>query len=276
MNLEESIIWLYLRIEGAYQAILGDTSLRKAGFEPGLSDVEAIVIEVFGEWQGHHGDKAIWRYGDQHWRAWFPELQGYKTFTKQCSNLRWIKEKILTQLWPPSDTHIVDGVPLPLCQFARARHCKRMRELAAYGHCAAKQMTYWGLKGYPLMRLDGPIIAFWTQPANEDERSILDNMIGFIKGLVLADKGFQTKDKKAELAAYGVDLLVPSRKNMPTTVSEKAENILKNTRRLIETAIGQLVERFAFQNIKARSPLAFFNAIFRKILAYNLSLMLKC
>ena len=146
MNPEESIIWLYLRIEAAYQAIVGDQRIRKAGFEPGLSDVEALVIEVFGEWQGHHGDKAIWRYFDYHWREWFPDLQGYKTFTKQCSNLRWIKEKILTHLWPPSDVHIVDGVPLPLCQFARAPRCKRLRGLAAYGHCAAKKMTYWGLK----------------------------------------------------------------------------------------------------------------------------------
>jgi hypothetical protein len=91
----------------------------------------------------------------------------------------------------------------------------------------------------------------------------------------LADKGFQSNEKKAELAAYGIDLLVPSRKNMANAPSQKAQTCLKNTRRLIETAIGQLVERFAFQTIKARSPLAFFNAIFRKILAYNFNLMLK-
>lgn len=275
MNPEESIIWLYLRIEAAYKAVVGGESLRKAGFKPGLSDVEVLTMEIFGEWQERRGDKEVWRYFDQHWRAWFPRLSAYKTFTKHCSNLRWTKEKILMHLWPPTDVHIVDGVPLPLCQFARARHCKRMRELAAYGHCAAKKMTYWGLKGYPLMRLDGPIVAFWTQPANEDERSILDNMIGFIKGLLLGDKGFQTKEKSAELAAHGVHLLVPSRKNMARKMPEKAENMLINTRRLIETALGQLVERFAFQNIKARCPLAFFNSIFRKILAYNFSLMLK-
>jgi len=103
VNQGERIIWLYLRIEAAYRAITGGKPLRKAGFEPKLSDVEVIVIEVFGEWQGHHGDKAIWRYCDQHRRAWFPHLPDYKTFTKQCSQLRWVKEKILEHLWPPSD-----------------------------------------------------------------------------------------------------------------------------------------------------------------------------
>ena len=181
----------------------------------------------------------------------------------------------MRHLWPACGEHIVDGVPLQLCQFARAKRCKRLREFAAYGYCAAKKMPYWGLKGFPLMRVDGPICAFWTQPANEDERAILDNMIGLIQGTFLGDKGFQTKEKAQELADYGIRLWVPTRKNMTKMISEKAENALKNIRRRIETAIGQLVERFGFQNIKARSPLAFFNAVFRKILAYNFDLMIK-
>jgi IS5 family transposase len=275
MNHEDRIIWLYLRLEAAYREATGGKRLRKAGFDPGLSDVEVLTMEIFGEWQGHHGDKAIWRYFDQHWRGWFPRLTDYKTFTKQCANLRWMKERLLGHLWPKGDAHIIDGVPLPLCQFARARRCRRLRDLSAYGHCAAKKMTYWGLKGFPLMRLDGPIVAFWTQSANENERLVLDNTIGFIEGLLLADKGFQDQNRATELQAHGIDLLVPARKNMTATCSQESQNILKNTRRRIETAIGQLVERFGFQNIKARSPLAFFNAIFRKILAYNFSIMIK-
>ena len=51
MNLEESIIWLYLRIEAAYRAILGGERLRKVGFEPELSYVEAIVNRPI---PGHH------------------------------------------------------------------------------------------------------------------------------------------------------------------------------------------------------------------------------
>ncbi len=277
MNQEESIIWLYLRIEAAFMAVVGSERLRKAGFAPGLSDIEVLVMEIYGEWQGHHGDKAIWRYFDQHWRAWFPKLGSYKTFTKHCANLRWLKERMLSHLWPPvADGHVIDGMPLALCGFARARRCKRMRESAAYGYCAAKKMRFWGFKGYPLMRLDGPIVAFWTMPANADERSALDNVIGLIKGLLLGDKGFLSKEREAELAGHGINLCVPARKNMKPRFTKEAESLLKNTRRLIETAIGQLVERFAIQNIKARAPLAFFNAIFRKILAYNFSLMLKC
>jgi hypothetical protein len=141
-----------------------------------------------------------------------------------------------------------------------------MREDAAFGHCAAKQMTFWGFKGYPLMRMDGAIAAFWSMPANEDERSVLEYVLGKVRGLMLGDKGFQLKEyRRHELAAHGLHLLVPARKNMKKIMSEAAENKLKNLRRRIETAIGQLCERYNLNRIKARTPLAFFNAIFRKI-----------
>lgn len=273
MNQEETIIGLYLCIEAAYQDATKGCRLRERGFPPDLSDVEVLTMEIFGEWQGHHEEKAIHRYIRMHWLAWFPKLPHYQNFRRQCANLRWIKERIIEHLWPASDMHVIDGVPLPLCQFARARHCRRMRESAAYGHCAAKQMTFWGFKGYPLMRMDGAIHSFWTMPANEDERSVLDAIITRIQGLLLGDKGFQLKEwRQKELAAHGLHLLVPARRNMQNLLPPPTENQLKNLRRRIETAIGQLCERYALNRIKARSPLAFFAAVFRKILAYNLKL----
>jgi len=276
MNQEERIIELYVRLGSAYEAVVGSKGIRERGFPPDLSDVEVLTIEIFSEWQGHHEEKAMHRYIRSHWLEWFPKLPHYQNFRRQCANLRWIKQRIVEYLWPPSDIHVIDGVPLPLCQFARARRCRRMREDAAYGHCAAKQMTFWGLKGYPLMRMDGAIHAFWTLPANEDERCVLDAVMTQIKGLLLADKGFQLKEwRQEELTANGLYLLVPARKNMRKLMPEATENQLKNLRRRIETAIGQLRERYNLNRIKARSPLAFFNAIFRKILAYNLKLAYK-
>lgn len=228
-------------------------------------------MEIYGEWQGICGDKALWRYFRHHWSEWFPALPSYKQFTKHCTNLRWLKEKIMEHLWPVGDVHVIDGMPLPLCQFARARRCKRMRSDAAYGHCAAKEMTYWGVKGYPLMRLDGTIAAFFTMPANEDERSVFEHLKGKITGLLLGDKGFQSQDKAEQLQRHNITLFVPARKNMPQTMTKEQETQLKNVRRRIETAIGQLCETFNINRIKARSPMAFFNNIFRKIIAYNLN-----
>jgi hypothetical protein len=220
-----------------------------------------------------HEEKAIYKYTSNHWLSWFPLLPHYQNFRRQSANLCWLKEQLIALLWPVGDVHIIDGVPLPLCAFARARHCKRLRESAAYSYCAAKKMTFWGIKGYPLMRLDGVICSFWSMPANVDERCVLDYLPNAVTGLLLGDKGFQLKEfKHQELLEKNIQLLVPSRKNMAKTMPEHTENHLKNVRRLIETDIGQLCERFALNRIKARSNLAFFGALFRKILAYNLKI----
>ena len=101
MSREDLIIWLYLSIEAAYEAVTGGAPIRRRGRHPGLTDAEVIALEIFGEMMGHHDDAAIWRYLDAHWRAWFLGLGGYKAFVKQCANLATVKQRICAQLFAP-------------------------------------------------------------------------------------------------------------------------------------------------------------------------------
>jgi hypothetical protein len=100
MNPEESIITICLRVEEKYLSITKGCRIRAHGFDPALSDVEIITMEIFGEMQGRHDDVAIWRYFNEHWKEWFPALGSYKNFTKHCANLVWIKQKIMESLFP--------------------------------------------------------------------------------------------------------------------------------------------------------------------------------
>ena len=61
MNPEIVLIELYLMIEAAYRAVMGDRTLRQRGPQPRVSDVELLSIEIFSERQGHHTEAAIWR-----------------------------------------------------------------------------------------------------------------------------------------------------------------------------------------------------------------------
>jgi hypothetical protein len=145
MNREEFIIWLYLVVEAAYEAVTGGLKIRQCGRSPGLTDVEVIAIEIFGEMTGHHDDASIWRYIDAHWRDWFPWLGSYKAFVKQCANLASIKQRIFAYLFAPQDTiHITDGVPMPVCHMARAGRSRLFKGEAAFGFCAAKDEHYYG------------------------------------------------------------------------------------------------------------------------------------
>jgi len=273
MNAEELIITVYCCVSEIVDAA---GTLRSRGFAPGLSDAEVLTMEIVGEMQGRHTDAGIWRYFHEHWGDWFPALGSYPNFAKHCANLRWLKERVLTALFPPTSLlHIVDGVPMMLCRFVRSVRCRSLREYAAYGYCAAKDEHYWGLRGHPLMNEQGYIVHCTYTPANVDERDTLDNLRGLIRGMLLGDKGFIGEERRQALLECGIDLQTLKRKNMQETRSKSFLHWLAKTRKTIETAISILTERFRFNQPKARSIHHFINKTSRKILAYNFAVMLK-
>jgi hypothetical protein len=55
MELEDRIIWIYLRIDEIYKEITKEKPLRRGGFAPALSDVEVLTMEIVGEMEGRAG-----------------------------------------------------------------------------------------------------------------------------------------------------------------------------------------------------------------------------
>lgn len=272
MNLEDRIIYVYCRVSD----FLSGLDLRTRGFAPMLSDAEVLTMEIIGEMQGRHSDASIWRYFRDHWQGWFPHLGSYPNFAKHCANLRFMKERLLQHLFPADqDLHIVDGVPMPVCHYARSARCRSLKEHCAYGYCAAKDDHYWGLRGHPVINEQGFIVACTYTPANVDERDTLGNLMGVITGMVLGDKGFISEDWKSKLACFGINLQTLKRKNMVETRPKPFLTWLAKTRKTIETALSILTESFAFNRIKARSMHHFMNKTARKILAYNFSILFK-
>ena len=95
MPIEEFIIYTCCVIDDYFQKIISHQGcLRKRGEKPRLSDVEVITMEVVGGYLGQCNDKAIWRYFRLHWHEWFPNLGCRTSFIRQCTNLRWVKEKM--------------------------------------------------------------------------------------------------------------------------------------------------------------------------------------
>ena len=276
MEQEDRIIWIYLRIEEVYLEITGGRRLRRHGFPPRLSDVEVLTMEIVGEMEGRNGDRAIWRYFNEHWRSWFPDLPAYKTVAKQCANLWRMKQMILERLFGTRDTvHIIDGAPMAVCHNARAYRSRMLDEHTAWGYCAAKNAHYYGLRGHPVLGLNGFITAFVLTPANVDERLSLGDMIGKIKGMLIADKGFIDQKWKQRLAQHGIDLQTPLRDNMTDERPKWAVKQLVKVRKTIETALSVLVNHFALTKIKAHDLWHFTSKLTRKLLTYNFYVMLR-
>jgi len=275
MEPELYLIWLYCEVERIFDAVVGDQRLRARGPMPNLSDCELITIELFAEYQGYGTDKQIWRYMREHWQVWFPALGSYKNFTKHCANICGVKERILQALMskqPDDDLYIVDGLPLPICKFARAPRCHLFPELATYGHCAAKKETYFGFKGMLVINAHGHIRGFHISPANMDERQALLDMELDINGDMLGDKGFLGCEFTHEMAQAGITMHTPLRSNMADPRPKSFVKDIMNKRRYIESVIGKLLEQFSLSNHKARDLWRMKNKITRKLISYAFAL----
>ena len=64
------------------------------------------------------------------------------------------------------------------------------------------------------------------------------------------------------------------RANMKETRSEAFVKWLKSTRRLVETVIGQLTQRFHIENVRARKLWYLTHRIARKILAHTIAIFI--
>jgi transposase len=270
------LISLYLSVEAIFRRHFGGVQLRSRGFTPALSDVEVITIELFGEFQGHGNDKSIWRYIGEHWLAWFPRLGSYKNFAKHCANLMGVKALIFEALTTPKagDVFIVDGLPIPVCKFARAKRCKLFQGVAAFGFCAAKRETYYGFEGHLIVTTGGEIRRISLTPANAGEREAALHMVADLSGDMLADKGYVGAEFTRQMAERGIRMHTPLRDNMNDERPPELVKTIMDQRRYIETIIGKLVEQFSLLANKARDFWHLSNKIYRKLLSYMLALQI--
>lgn len=279
MPLEDFIITVFCWVDEHLKALLGDHRLRQRGFAPKLTDSEVITMEVVGEFLGLDTDVGLWQYFRRHWPSWFPALGSRTTFAQQAANLWVIKQRLHSQLLidlgaATDPIRLVDGCPLPVCGLTRALRCRRFREVADVGYCAAKKQYYYGLHGHLLITLDGVITACTVTSATGDEREALWELTEGVQGLVMGDKGYLSAFLQTALATVGIDLQTPLRANMTDPRPPWVVQQLTRTRRRVETVIGQLTEQFHFEKIRARDVWHLTSRVARKVLAHTLGIFM--
>lgn len=270
MTQEEFIIHVYCMIDDQISSI----QIRRAGFAPKLSDAEALTLVIVGEFLGMHEDKMIWRYFKAHYSEWFPGLGSRTNFVRQCANLLPVKQWMLSKYFEDSrkDTlHMQDGVPIPVVRYARAGRDRCFKGTANFGYCASKDEKYYGFLGHVTIDRDGQLSGFVLTPANGSERQALREIAPGLKGMMLADKGYVGNKLKEELAQHGLNLQTPFKKSMRDERSPAFVQWIVSTRRLVETVIGQLTERFGINAIRVKDYFHLQARIARKLLAHVLA-----
>jgi hypothetical protein len=279
MLIDEFIISVYCCVENLFYRVLENRKLRQRGFPPKFTDIELLTIEIVGEFLGLEKDKSIWEYFRRHWHDWFPNLPCRTTFIRQSANLWKIKQMIQKELSLSlgaldDNLHIIDGFPIPVCHFARARRGKLFKGEAGYGRCAAKNQVYYGFKGHLVINGSGLISSLMITPAHVEEHNPVEELLQGMHGIVIGDKGFISSVLKSRLKNKNIDLQTPLKKNMKEDRSPEFLAKIKSIRRLIETVIGQLDDRFHFNKTFARDLWHLLSRLARKTLSHTIGVFL--
>lgn len=279
MSIADFIIAVFCLIDDELKKMLNGKRLRQRGPSPGLHDSEVITMEIVGEFLGKDCDKTIWEYFKGHWMHFFPKIPDRSNFVRQAANLhvvkRMLQERLAMALGSYADSlHLVDGLPMPVCKFARAYFSKIFEGDAAYGYCAAKKEHYYGFRGHIVINSIGVVTAATFTAANIDERDVCPELVEKVRGLLLGDKGFLRPELQEDLAVNGLHLQTPLRDNMADSRPKQFLGWMKGTRRLIETVIGQLAERFHIEKIRARDLWHEASRFWRKLLAHTVCVKL--
>jgi hypothetical protein len=196
---------------------LAGRRLRQRGPNPILADSEVLTIECVGEFLGIDTDTGLFEHFRRHWGDWFPGLgQIHRTtFTRQAANLWAVKQHLHRHLlgrvnFDPA-VSLVDSVAVPICRFARAYRCRRLRELAAWGHDEAAKQTYLGLRAHLRVCWPGVIVDGRLAPANLSDLAMAQDLLADATGWALADHNYGSPRLAAQLAAQGGWLLAPLR-----------------------------------------------------------------
>jgi hypothetical protein len=280
MDRDEFIITVYCLVCEHYQVIKNTYPLRQGGFAPALSDEEVITRELCGEYFKLATDKDLFGYFRAHYAHFFPHLTERTRFVRQAANLWQVKAAIHRRLtWISGQTadpiQIIDTLPLPICGYTRSGRDRCFKPLADYGHCAAKNLDYYGFKLGLRGARSGMITGCPLLPARPHDIRLLDELVEDFAGLVPADKGFIDAYRQALLAErHGVFVVTAPRKGMTTPHSPTLLKVCARLRKGVETVGSHLTERFAVARIRVHDLWHFQHRLIRKVLAHTVGVYL--
>jgi hypothetical protein len=160
----------------------------------------------------------------------------------------------------------MDSMPLPVCRFARANRCRRLRSVAAYGYDEVAKQKHFGLRVHARLAWPGVICDLELLPANVHDTVAAEVMLMGVTGQVIADRNYWKPILTNRLLEQQLSLLAPfSSAKHEKTSWPKA---LTHKRYRIETVFGQLVQRFKARQVWARDEWHLCSRWLRRIIAH--------
>ena len=200
ISIAELLLVIYVVVDDWYQ-IQGQILLKgKTGRKPEFTDSEVVTLMLAQDYIPYPGENQFIGYMQANYPDLFPDLITQSQFNRRARNLRllveamrrdWLQELgLLTQV-----DLLLDTKPVPVMGYKRSKRRSDFAGSADYGHCASRNMKYYGYKLVSLCTLEGIPVVYELVPANTDERLAAESVLYALRGCrIYADKGFIGED----------------------------------------------------------------------------------
>lgn len=247
--------------------------------KPKLSDCEIIALSVTGEAIGIDSENYFWGKLKADHSLDFPNLIDRSNFNRRRKKLlpfiRQLNQVIADQLNEGEDVYLVDSIPIPICQLARAKRSKICKtdylSSPDIGYSAVSKSYYYGYKLHLVTSYRGIFQSMdMTKASIHDVHYLSDIRHSGLKSCTLiADKGYLSKNFQIDLFnTCAIRLTTPNRQNQHE--KEPFPYIFKKSRKRIETLFSQLCDQFMLKRNYSKTGLGLSVRISSKITAVTM------
>ena len=238
-----------------------------------MSDSEIITILILYHLSGYKNFKVFYTNGVQiGLKNDFPKTVSYNRFLELREKVFipmacLLKNKLLSKC---TGISFIDSTPLKVCDLHRIGLHKTLKLYANKGKCSMG--WFYGFKLHIICNERGEIVNFQVTKGNVDDRQVLKDkeIIKNIKGKLLGDRGYVSRELTQELYKSGIQLITKLKSNMKNILMDRKDKLLLKHRGLIESLNNKLKNSCEIEHSRHRSLNGFLVNIISALSAYQL------
>lgn len=246
ITISDLLTTIYVLVDDWYQQYGVKYLKGKIGKKPTFTDSEVITLVLAQDYIPYPSETQYIGYIRANHLDHFPKLLDQSQFNRRARNLYrlieefrrfWIQKKCCQD-----NIYLLDTKPVPVLGYKRHKGRSDFAGVANYGHCASRELKYFGFKLVTITTLDGIPIVYELVPANLDERMAAESVIGYLRGCtIFADKGFIGQEWQIRIFDETRNLIwTPKRSNQHVQNSKALDDFLSSARERIEGVFHEL------------------------------------
>ena len=283
MRKELQLIALYCAVCRLYDsAIVYQAQRCSNNFCPTFTDVECMVIYIWGILNQKYDVKACYNFINYYYGDWFPDLPSYQAYNSRVCFLadafKMLASSLVCErvLDLSHRDFIYDSLPIIVAGSKRSGSAKVADTMCSKGYCASKDMWYYGVKLHIVAQsnykaLPTPALMMVSRASEHDfpiAKAMLDDAMNIrvFSDTALVDKSWQA----AMLSENNVEVLTPIKRKQGKKKLAFWDAIystaISSVKQVIESFNNWIIEKTNIQRAsKVRSAAGLTSFIFARI-----------